>query len=62
MLSLLMMRLQLLDCTIQAQRLEEAARRIDEIQRAAADDTDLLQWVKRQRQYLVDTQHLIYEC
>ena len=51
-----------LDKTELAQRLEEAARRIDEIQRAAADNTDLLQWVKRQRQYLVDTQHLIYEC
>lgn len=51
-----------LDKTEQAQRLEEAARRIDEVQRAAADDTDLLQWVKRQRQYLVDMQHLIYEC
>ena len=43
----------------QAQRLEEAARRIDEVQRAAADNNDLLQWVERQRQYLVDMQHLI---
>lgn len=46
----------------QAQRLEEAARQIDEVQRAAADNTDLLQWVERQRQYLVDMQHLIIEC
>lgn len=46
----------------QAQRLEEAARQIDEVQRAAADNSDLLQWVERQRQYLVDMQHLIYEC
>ncbi|NNJ93823.1 MAG: hypothetical protein HKP57_03660 [Halobacteria archaeon] len=46
----------------QAQRLEEAARRIDEVQRAAADNNDLLQWVERQRKYLVDMQHLIYEC
>ena len=46
----------------QAQRLEEAARQIDEVQRAAADNSDLLQWVKRQRQYLVDMQHLIIEC
>ena len=51
-----------LDKIEQAQRLEEAARRIDEVQRAAADDNDLMQWVERQRQYLVDMQHLIYEC
>ncbi len=46
----------------QARRLEEAARRIDEVQRAAADDPDLMHWVSRQRQYLVDMQHLIFEC
>jgi DNA-binding SARP family transcriptional activator len=51
-----------LDKMEQAQRLEEAARRIDEVQRAAADNADLKQWVQRQRQYLVDMQHLIYEC
>jgi hypothetical protein len=46
----------------QAQRLEEAARRIDEVQRAAADDPDSMSWVDQQRQYLVDMQHLIFEC
>jgi len=46
----------------QAQRLEEAERRIDEVQRAAADDPDSLHWVDQQRQYLVDMQHLIFEC
>ncbi len=46
----------------QAQRLEEAERRIDEVQRAAADDPDSLNWVSQQRQYLVDMQHLIFEC
>jgi len=42
----------------QAQRLEEAERRIG----AAADDPDSLNWVSQQRQYLVDMQHLIFEC
>jgi DNA-binding SARP family transcriptional activator len=42
----------------QAQRLEEAERRIDEVQRAAADDPDSLNWVSQQRQYLVDMQHI----
>jgi DNA-binding SARP family transcriptional activator len=46
----------------QAQRLEEAERRIDAVQRAAADDPDSLNWVSQQRQYLVDMQHLIFEC
>jgi len=46
----------------QAQRLEEAERRIDEVQRAAADNPDSLNWVSQQRQYLVDMQHLIFEC
>ncbi|MGD2112021.1 MAG: hypothetical protein PVI50_01460 [Gammaproteobacteria bacterium] len=48
--------------TEQAQRLEEAERRIDEVQRAAADDPDSLHWVEQQRQYLVEMQHLIFEC
>ena len=46
----------------QAQRLEEAERRIDAVQRAAADDPDSMNWVYQQRQYLVDMQHLIFEC
>jgi len=48
--------------TEQAQRLEEAERRIDDIQRAAADDPASLSWIDQQRQYLVDMQHLIFEC
>jgi len=51
-----------LDRMEQAQRLEEAARRIDEVQRAAADDPDSLSWVAQQRRYLVEMQHLIFEC
>ena len=51
-----------LDKMQQAQRLEEAERQIYEVQRAAADNKDLMRWVKRQRQYLVDMQHLIFEC
>lgn len=46
----------------QARCLEEAERRIDEVQRAAADDPDSRDWVDQQRQYLVDMQHLIFEC
>lgn len=46
----------------QAQRLEEAARRIDAVQRAAADDPDSRYWIDQQRQYLVEMQHLIFEC
>ena len=46
----------------QARRLEEAARRIDEVQRAAAGDPESLDWVNQQRQYLVEMQHLIFEC
>jgi len=45
----------------QAQRLEEAERRIDEVQRAAANDESSLNWVDQQRQYLVDMQHLIFK-
>jgi hypothetical protein len=54
--------LALLDEVEQARRLEEAERRIDEVQRAAAGDPDSLLWVKQQRQYLVDMQHLIFTC
>lgn len=46
----------------QAQRLEQAARRIDEVQRAAAGDPDLRHWVEQQRQYLVNMQHMIFKC
>ena len=48
--------------TEQAQCLEEAARRIDDIQRAAANDPASLSWIDQQRQYLVDMQQLIFEC
>ena len=48
--------------TEQAQRLEEAERRIDDIQRAAANDPASLSWIDQQRQYLVEMQHLIFEC
>lgn len=51
-----------LDKMEQARRLEEAERQIDAVQRAAADSPDLASWVYRQRQYLVDMQHLIFEC
>jgi len=51
-----------LDKMEQARRLEEAARQIDDVQRAAAGDPDSLDWVSQQRQYLVDMQHLIFEC
>ncbi len=51
-----------LDKVEQARRLEEVERWIDEVQRAAADDPDSQQWVRQQRQYLVDTQHLIFTC
>ncbi len=51
-----------LDEVEQARRLEEAERQIDEVQRAAADDPVSLHWVKQQRKYLVDMQHLIFTC
>ncbi len=51
-----------LDSMEQAQCLEQAARRIDEVQRAAAGDSDSQHWVDQQRQYLVNMQHLIFEC
>lgn len=46
----------------QAQRFEEAERWIDEVQRVATDDPHRLQWIARQRQYLMDMQQLIFEC
>ena len=46
----------------QARRLEEAERQIDDVQRAAAGDPTSLDWVNQQRQYLVEMQHLIFEC
>jgi hypothetical protein len=48
--------------TEQAQRLEEAERRIDDVQRAAANDPVTLNWVDQQRQYLVEMQHQIFAC
>jgi DNA-binding SARP family transcriptional activator len=51
-----------LDTMEQARRLEQAARQIDEVQRAAAGDHDSRNWIEQQRQYLVNMQHLIFEC
>ena len=51
-----------LNRTEQAQRLEEAERRIDDVQRAAANDPVTLNWVDQQRQYLVEMQHQIFAC
>lgn len=51
-----------LDKIEQAQRLEEAERRIDEVQRTAAGDPQYQQWVEQQRQYIMDLQQLIFEC
>lgn len=48
-----------LDRIEQAQCLEEAERQIDEVQSAAANDENPVNRVGQQRQYLVDTQHLI---
>ena len=45
----------------QAQRFEEAHRRIDEIQRIATGDSALSKWIERQRQHLTDMQQLIFE-
>ena len=45
----------------QAQRFEEAHRRIDDIQRIATGDTALSKWIERQRQHLTDMQQLIFE-
>jgi len=46
----------------QAQCLEQAERQIDDIQRAAANDPASSSWIDQQRKYLVDMQHLIFEC
>ena len=48
-----------LDRIEQAQCLEEAERQINEVQSAAANDENPVNRVGQQRQYLVDTQHLI---
>jgi hypothetical protein len=48
--------------TEQAQRLEEAERRIDDVQRAAAKDPATQTWVDLQRKYLVEMQYQIFEC
>ena len=48
--------------TEQAQRLEEAERRIDDVQRAAANDPATQTWVDLQRKYLVEMQYQIFEC
>ena len=48
--------------TEQAQRLEEAERRIDDVQRAAANDPVTQTWVDLQRKYLVEMQYQIFEC
>lgn len=46
----------------QARRIEEAERRIDEVQRAASDDPGSLDWIVQQRQYLMEIQQIIFEC
>jgi hypothetical protein len=51
-----------LNRTEQAQCLEEAERRIDDVQRAAANDPATQNRVDQQRQYLVEMQHQIFEC
>ena len=48
--------------TEQAQRLEEAERRIDDVQRTAANDPATQTWVDLQRKYLVEMQCQIFEC
>jgi hypothetical protein len=50
-----------LDRIEQAQRFEEAHRRIDEVQRVAPGDAALTEWIERQRQRLTDMQQLIFE-
>ena len=50
-----------LDRIEQAQRFEEAHRRIDEVQRIAPGDAALTEWIERQRQRLTDMQQLIFE-
>jgi hypothetical protein len=48
--------------TEQAQRLEQAERRIDDVQRTAANDPAAQTWVDQQRKYLVEMQYQIFEC
>jgi hypothetical protein len=48
--------------TEQAQCLEEAERRSDDVHRAAANDPATLSWVYQQRQDQVEMQHQIFEC
>jgi len=55
-------RLVRLNRTAQAQRLEEAERQVDDVQRAAANDPATLNRVDQQRQYQVEMQHPIFEC
>ena len=50
-----------LNRTEQAQRFEEAHRRIDDIQRVAPGDASLTKWIERQRHRLTDKQQLIFE-
>ena len=50
-----------LDRIEQAQRFEEAHRRIDEVQRIAPGDATLTEWIERQRQRLTAMQQLIFE-
>ena len=50
-----------LDRIEQAQRFEEAHRRIDEVQRIAPGDASLTEWIQRQRQHLTAMQQLIFE-
>ena len=48
--------------TEQAQYLEEAECRSDDVHRAAANDPATLSWVYLQRQEQVEMQHQIFEC
>ena len=45
----------------QAQRLEEAERRIDEVQRAAGNNPVSMRWIHQQREYLLQMQTLMFE-
>ena len=50
-----------LDRIQQAQRFEEAHRRIDAVQRIAPNDPAVMKWIERQRQRLTDMQQHIFE-
>ena len=50
-----------LDRIEQAQRFEEAHRRIDEVQRVAPGNVALTEWIQRQRQRLTAMQQLIFD-